>query len=415
MVESAVLEGGIAVSEHEPWKWRLRIAVTLLALGLLVGCWDRKELNELAIVVAIGLDRSPEGYQATAQVIDPSTMQRKGGGGGGSRSPTILYTDSSETMEEALRKTTKKISRRFNYAHLMILVLSEELAREGINEVMDTSFRSTEARPEYYVAIARGMSARELMGIMTPFEVIPPLDFSRSLENSHQAWAPTAAISIADVARALKEEGREPVLSGIRIIGDDEKAKEEENVKQPTSLAEYQYHGLGIFKGDKLLGWLNEEDSKAYNYITNGVDVTTAHFECPGGLLGVNVTQARTKLQPVIVDGKPVMKVQVRLESTIVQSNCEVDLGKVEQLRKLEAAGAERANQILMEGIRTVQQQFGSDIFGFGEAFHKKYPKEWKQWKKDWDHMFSEMEVELTVDYYIRKLGQINRTFRKVS
>ncbi|MGR5961558.1 Ger(x)C family spore germination C-terminal domain-containing protein [Bacillus paranthracis] len=33
--------------------------------------------------------------------------------------------------------------------------------------------------------------------------------------------------------------------------------------------------------------------------------------------------------------------------------------------------------------LKKVQKQYGTDIFGFGEAIHRKYPSEWKGLKKE--------------------------------
>ncbi|MBH9787576.1 Ger(x)C family spore germination protein, partial [Clostridioides difficile] len=37
---------------------------------LLSGCWSKRELNELAIVVALGIDKIDEEYEITVQIVD---------------------------------------------------------------------------------------------------------------------------------------------------------------------------------------------------------------------------------------------------------------------------------------------------------------------------------------------------------
>lgn len=58
------------------------IVLTLLVAVILTGgCWDRRELNELAIVLGAGVDRLPDGrIQLTLQLARPSAF---GGGEGG--------------------------------------------------------------------------------------------------------------------------------------------------------------------------------------------------------------------------------------------------------------------------------------------------------------------------------------------
>ena len=65
-------------------KW-----VLLVILLLLSGCWDRKELEKLAIVTGIGIDYGEEGddYQVSFQIArsgevkTPGSSSQDGGGG----------------------------------------------------------------------------------------------------------------------------------------------------------------------------------------------------------------------------------------------------------------------------------------------------------------------------------------------
>lgn len=43
----------------------------------LSGCWDRRELDRLAIAVAVGIDKADDEYQVSAQVVVPSEMSVK--------------------------------------------------------------------------------------------------------------------------------------------------------------------------------------------------------------------------------------------------------------------------------------------------------------------------------------------------
>lgn len=56
---------------------RVMIMLLLLSSILLSGCWDRTEINDLAIVLATGVDYKDGQAQLTAQIFIP----RKGSGG----------------------------------------------------------------------------------------------------------------------------------------------------------------------------------------------------------------------------------------------------------------------------------------------------------------------------------------------
>ena len=50
-------------------------------------------------------------------------------------------------------------------------------------------------------------------------------------------------------------------------------------------------------------------------------------------------------------------------------------------------------------------QELNADVFGFGEALHRKYPKQWKELEKDWDEIFPELEVEIVVETQVSRSG----------
>lgn len=67
------------------------LIMLIVFLLLTTGCWNGRELNELAITLAIGLDRTMDGqYLVTAQVANPGEVAT-GKGGGGTSSPVIIY------------------------------------------------------------------------------------------------------------------------------------------------------------------------------------------------------------------------------------------------------------------------------------------------------------------------------------
>ena len=64
------------------------LLLLLIASTLLTGCWNRRELNEIAIAVGLGLDTDGDGYLVSVQVVNPGEVAN---GKGGGQSPATLY------------------------------------------------------------------------------------------------------------------------------------------------------------------------------------------------------------------------------------------------------------------------------------------------------------------------------------
>jgi len=392
----------------------VRAIIAGLALVLLLtGCWNRRELNALSVVLAMGVDKVGEQYVVTLQIVDPTQMSHDRVA---ERSPVVTFTQRSATIFEALRKVTTKASRRMYVAHLRLLVFNEEAAREGINDIVDFVARDHEFRPDFYMAIAKGANAQDLLELTTPTEVLPAMELYKSLKVSQQAWAPTAAVNIVEFLQKTTKTGIEPVLTGVTVTGNLKKGKSLGNVSRPKSFAEFKYVGIGVMKDDRLIGWLNESESKAYNYITNNIRSTVGIIDCPGsdGKFNIEVIESKVKIVPSVRDGEPYALVKTSIEANLSEIGCNVDLTKEAEFLKLQAAASDRLKEILFDSIAKVQRQYGADIFGFGEAFHRKYPSQWHSWKQEWGKHFQAMPFEVAMDYKLRKIGKIINPFNNV-
>ncbi|WP_248928072.1 Ger(x)C family spore germination C-terminal domain-containing protein [Paenibacillus hamazuiensis] len=161
-----------------------------------------------------------------------------------------------------------------------------------------------------------------------------------------------------------------------------------------------------------MAGWLNEEESKVYNYIRGDVRGTVGHLSCPdGGLLTVEVIRTKADIKGAVKQGKPEATINLELEGNIADVECHVDLTKPETIEELETRSEKEIEEMLRRTITKVQQKFKTDIFGFGEAIHRSSPKEWSRIKEDWSRQFAELPVHVKVKVEIRRVGTVTDSF----
>ena len=121
------------------------IGIIFISL-LITGCWDKREINDLAIATAISIDKKDDEYHVSAQVVLPTELSMKGGMGS---SPVTLYEASGKSVNEAIRKLTQVSPRIIYLGHLRVVVISEELAKEGIATTVDFLSRGWELRSDF--------------------------------------------------------------------------------------------------------------------------------------------------------------------------------------------------------------------------------------------------------------------------
>lgn len=381
----------------------------LLILSLfLTGCWDRRELNELGITLAIGIDKVEDEYQVTAQVVVPSEISAKTSTG---RSPVTLFQANGETVYEALRKITKSSPRKIYPGHLRTLVLGEDLAEEGIAESLDFLSRDWELRSDFFVVIAKDMTAGEVLNVTTTIENIPANHMFNTLKTSEAFWAATNGFLLDELIANLTIDGKEPVLTGILVTG-EKMGSSKQNVESITPSTQIKYDELAVFKKDKLVGWLTERQSRGYNGIVNEVQKTVTAISCPEkGKATLEIIQFDSKIKGKINKGKPEVDVNIKVKGNVGEVECQINLNDQETIVKLEKNTENKMEEIFNMTIETVQKQFKSDIFGFGEAIHRSNPKEWKKIKKQWDEEFPELTANVKVDVKIVHTGTEGNSF----
>lgn len=385
----------------------------LLLLSLLTGCWNRRELNDLAIVMGFGIDKVGKEYQISTQVVNPGEVAERGGGG--LARPTVTtFSVKSKTIFEGIRRMTTMTPRRLYFAHIRVLVLSEKVAKEGVKDVLDLFFRDHEVRPDFYVILARDQSAMKMLSTFDPMERIPASKLYKSLETSEKAWAPTISIQLDEFINALMSDGQEPVLTGVGIKGDPRVGGTDENLNKAVPPAFLKYLSIGVFKDDKLVGWLDERESKGYSYVTNKVDSTVGSLPCgKSGTITIEVVRSKTEVKGKVAKGKPHIEISVLTEGNVGEVACSIDLSNPKTIYQLEIQSEQRIKLLMMDAIRKAQKQYKSDIFGFGDAIHRADPKSWEKWKKDWDRMFADVTVTTKVDVKLRRTGKVGNSFIK--
>src|SRR3954451_15752653 len=159
---------GIQMKIHKVYL--LLFCVTLC----LAGCNNYKEVNSLAFVIGLGIDKPKKDknmYRLTLQVVQPSNAA-SASLGKGQGLPVINYTGTGRTISEAARNASKKLSTESFYAHMTLVVVDENTAEDNIVKVLDAFERDENIHTKAAVLIARHTSAEAVLNALTPLDTI---------------------------------------------------------------------------------------------------------------------------------------------------------------------------------------------------------------------------------------------------
>jgi spore germination protein KC len=377
----------------------------LLALcGLLfsqAGCWDKKELNELAIVIGAGIDKTADGqFRLTAQVIKPTSAKNGsqgigesgGGGGGGADFPTWSLSAEGKSVMEAIAQLNKISPRRLFWPHTLILVFGEKLAREGVLPAITWFERERYSRTGTYVAITKG-KAEDLFNHKMQLGALPSKAMSDMIETANLRQISSRKLTLREFTDILSTSGIDPALDMIvpKVIR--------------GKVESYQLAGIGLFKEDKLIDIVNGPETMGISLVRDGMINTIIQAPCPDkkqGNLVFKITnyQRKTKLS---ISGKQVnYDVNLLIDGDLGDQTCTMDLLDPDKKSKTEQSiNSEIKNKIIK--LFTRSAALNTDVYGIGRQLHRQHPGEWHSLEKGWESRLKKISFDAHVKTNIRR------------
>lgn len=398
------------------------LALMIISLLLtLPACWDRREVERLGIIMTIGIESAPGGkVRVILQNINPAALGKGGGGGGpmaggSGRKPYRNRLGEGDTIFDAIRELSRETPRQLFFAHNQVIIVSEELARErGLREITDFFERHPQIRRTTWLLVGKGQLST-LMDEPGSLEVNPAQQVvgiidERDLTSSY------AVQKLGDFLEMMESEGSQPYTAVLTREINKASPEEHKDRLAEGHIAEphqnVQINGTALFRRDKMVGWLNSRESRGLLWVRGKVKGGVIDIPDPdqkGRIITLEIIKSKTKLTPEIKDGQIIMAVEIAVESNLGEATGELDVEKPKTIEKLEELQARAIQEEIGSALARAQEEYGVDVFGFGEALHRKYPRQWKEMKNRWSELYPEVQVQVGVKAKIRRTGLITK------
>jgi len=384
----------------------LKICLTIILIFMTVclsGCWDSVELNKRSIVSGLGWDLDPKTGEVTftVQSIVPSEVKAPSASNttgqqqaGGELRSIQVDKDTGPAMYDAITRLTQHVTRFPFYPHTKVYIFGKEGAQHGIYQFFDVQARNPDSRPNALIVVSAEKKASDIMVIPDGMEKIQAFGMVAEIKLSAQ-YSKYPAVTVLDFQKRIMSRTTAPIapIVGIaKAIGPDGRETKKLRVA-----------GTAVFKGGRMIGELNERESSGLLWVTNKVKI--GFIAVPEADL--EIVKAKSKIIPELQGDKIKITVDIKEESDLVLYKKRQDL-TADILRELEK---DLAKEIESQVMASVEKSFAldADVFGFGEAVHRKYKNEWKDMKPRWDEIYPEIEVVVKVKTHLNKIGDINK------
>jgi spore germination protein KC len=371
------------------------MTINIKKLGLLLiifiisftfsGCWNYREVEDTWIVAgtAIDWDKQAKKYIITAEVLKPK-------GGKETQMISNVISLKGDTLFDAMRNGVAISGKKLYWAHAQILVISNSIARQGMIPILDLLNRGGEFRSNIDLAVSKENTAKEILE--TKMNLYDAISFQLGETFKAQEHSSTYMDSEAwYFQQDFFNEGISSVLSTVKIVKTN-------NETVP------QIDGAAVFKKDKLIGYIDGIDTKSLLFVRNnlkGGAIAVKNVANTNVNVSLEILENKTTITPQIENGNITMDINVKTSVGITEIEGVEDFLSDEGRMKLKTAANATIKKQIEKLIKKTQDNFDSDILGFGKKIQKKMPSTWKKLEPNWDEIFKEVKTNINVDVSI--------------
>lgn len=367
-------------------KKSIIILCIIVSTTFLTSCWSRREIDDLGFVLGVGISKTDSGlYSVVTQVANANALVSEGVTG------KDLYTiikAEGLTVFDATRNLSLLAKRRLYIPHIKSFVIHESVAKEGLGEVVSLLVQDEEIRLGAKVLISK-TEPKEIFDTPNFIGIIPGMGLSIISEN----FGANNKIYIADL-RETVESINNPVINYVTTFVEITPSPSEHE------LPELKLSQIAIFDGDTLVGYLDYEEGQAYNFITNnftnGLIVLEYAENCD--LITIEGLGATTDITPNFKDGKVSFHVDIKVDGNISERISTQDRPHGIDIEILQ----NQLNQVIEDKINkaivNAQKIYGVDYYNFSKYFGRKYPRDFKELKEDWNEVFTNAQITVNVE-----------------
>ena len=368
------------------------VTILLLSTTALTGCWDYREINELAIVAGIAVDKSDDGnkYVLTAEIVDLK------GAGKENKIQSKKVQAEGKSFSDAVRNAIRICGKHLYWSHSDIVIISQDVAKEGIMPIVDVYHRVRETRLPSHILISKEKTAKELLSQESISTEIRTVEMKKMIVSEKDFLGKSPHVDVRTLINMLGSEGQAPILSAIGIVN---------NEGTYTS----ELSGAAIFRGDKFVGFIDGEETKFLLFIEDQIKDTmlTLHENIDSKYNGttIEIHKNKTKVKAVKLNGKLSINIEINSEASLNELSVTENLLDNKGHRKLEKEAELTLKANIEHVIKKVQEEYDLDIFGFGATVKRDMPSEWKTISSKWNKEFKGLDVKVKTNIEIKESG----------
>ena len=381
-----------------------KIILSIFILICISGCFNYNELNNYSIATGMAIDFKDDKYLVSFLISNGKKVENESSN---SQYQAVLYSGLGDTIYEAIKNIGLISPKQLYIGHLSSIVVSEDVARDGLYDALEFLLEDSQSKKNFYVVLAKDCLAKDILSITTPMTDFSSESISDNVESSYRLQGSIISKTYNDVIYDLVNDGIDTAISSYVVVGDKDMGVTLNNLKTVEPRSYIKLDSLGIFKGDKLVGWANKDQARGINIINNNVVELYINIPCKDGYIVVNTNNLSTKNKVT----KDNINISTKGTASINEVTCDINLND-KNIYELKKKVNEEIERLINDGFMFARDN-GSDVFGFGLSYYRNHPMKYKN--INWYDIYSNSDINIDVNIDIKSSGSLKQSIERVT
>lgn len=391
---------------------KLGLILTLFLIILCIsGCYNYHELENLAIVTGMSIDKQDGEYTIGVLVANSKKQEASSKEG---ESQTIVYEGKGNSVMEAFYNIDLESPKQLYIGHLAIVLIDENIAKNEIEKISDILIRSPESRKNFYVAVAKDVKASDILKITSPLESYPSESVSMNLKNASTYQGISTDLTYSEFIASMLTTGISPTLPSITIDGDIDKGEKQDNLKTTDPETKVKLDTLAIFRNTKFIGYVSKEESKMINILNKRTKYAMETIQYQDSQVVFHLSNFKITRKAELKDKTPILTISFKATGAINEINTNANLSDPNTIQEIQTGLEQKLTKQIQDTIDAMQKRYKTDIFGFGNLFYQKYPDYFKEVESKWnEEEFQKVKLNINMNIDLETKGSLEQTIRR--
>lgn len=351
------------------------IILIFFILFFTTGCYDYIELNELAIVSGISIDYDGKQFKVGYEILNAKNQQQNQ-----EKEKVYLAKGNGNTISDAFYNTSLEIAKTPYLAHLKTIIISEEVAKNHVEEIVDFLIRDNYIRNIFLLVMAKGETAYDILKNHDVNNPVVSTAIKELIDSTSYTNNIASKLNFEKFVTNIIDNRKDTYITSIELKNG--------NLKLGP---------LAIFEKYKMQTYLTENESATFNILNNTSKENYFKIKCPEDPNNFIIFSTYGKAKSDISIKNDTVTISTEMEAKITENHCELDFKEIETYEELQKKLNTKLEKDMKEVLDTLIQN-NSDALKIKQLYYQTY-------KKDKD--FRKLNYEFKANTIINQNGLV--------